>query len=138
MSRAVKFTASSKQIEFYSDFLANLELNPITEQLARATNENAVGNSIKQLVLTNLGERFYQPNVGSMVQLGLFEPDDLPMHDLLKTSITNTIQSQEPRANLQDVRVHSNPDNHLINIQVIYSLKNVPGVFTTSVPIRVR
>jgi len=94
--------------------------------------------SIKQLVLTNLGERFYQPDVGSKVQAGLFEPDDAPMRDLLQTSITNTITSQEPRCKLQAVNVSPVPDNNIINIQVIYSLVNVPGVFTTTVPLRVR
>jgi phage baseplate assembly protein W len=138
MTRANKFVASTKQIEFYSDFLPDMDLNPITEQLAMATNENAVAQALKGLVLTNNGERFYHPEIGSKVQSLNFEPDDQSTMDLLKMTITNTLNQCEPRAKLQGVQVQADPGHNAVYIQVIYSLINIPGVFTSNFPLRVR
>ena len=138
MIRAVKFTATSKQIEHYSDFLPNLELNPITAQLARATNENAVAQSMKALCLTNLTERFYHPEIGTNLNTLQFDMDDPMTIDKIKTTVTETIQRGEPRANLLAVNVQDDPDNHTIMVQIAYSLINIVGTFTTVIPIRIR
>jgi|SRR6185312_7576516 phage baseplate assembly protein W len=138
MTRAVKFTATSKQVTFYSDFGPNLDLNPITAQIAVATNENAVGQALKGLILTNIGERFYHPEIGSKVQGLNFEPNDESTLELLKTTITQTINNCEPRVQLQDLQVKQDIDHNAIYITIFYSLINITGTFKTVVPIRVR
>lgn len=138
MIRAQKFTPTSKQIEHYSDFLPNLELNPITAQLARATNENAVSMALKNLCLTMTGERFYHPEIGSKIHGLNFEMDSPTTADLIKTTVKNTIESNEPRAQIKDIIIKSDPDNNSINIQVVYGLVNIQGTFTVLFPVRVR
>ncbi len=138
MIRAIKFTSSSKQIEFYSDFLPNLELNPITSQIARATNESAVANSMKNLCLTNFSERFYHPEIGTNLNTLQFDMNDALTLETIKSSVTETVKNGEPRANLFGVDVQTNPDAHTITIQIRFGLVNVVGVFTTAFSIRVR
>ncbi len=138
MIRAIKFTSSSKQIEFYSDFLPNLELNPITSQLARSTNESAVAGSIKNLCLTNFSERFYHPEIGTNLNTLQFDMDDAKTIETIKTSVEETVKAGEPRAKLLGVEVQAQPESHTIAVQVKFSLVNVVGVFTTAFSIRVR
>ena len=138
MIRAVKYTGTSKTIEFYSDFLPNLDLNPITAQLARATNENAVGQSIKALCLTNFTERFYHPEIGTNLNSMMFDMSDSMTLDRIKTTVEDTIKNGEPRALLQSVNVQLSPDEQAVSVQIYYSLVNVVGTFGVYFSIRVR
>ena len=63
-TRADKFTQTQKKQILFSDFLDNFDRVPFNNQLAKVTNENSVRQSITNLVLTNYGERLFQPNVG--------------------------------------------------------------------------
>jgi hypothetical protein len=138
MTRAVKFTSASKQIEFYSDFLPNLELNPITSQLARITNENAVANSMKNLCLTNFSERFYHPEIGTNLNTLEFDMDDALSIEKIKETVQETVKLGEPRATLLSVEVIADPDHNSIIVHISFSLVNVVGVFTTAFPVRIR
>jgi hypothetical protein len=61
--RSNKVTAKSKELERYSDFTINLDLNPITAQITKITNEEAVSTSLRNLILTNVNERFYHLDI---------------------------------------------------------------------------
>ena len=125
MARAERFTALNKQPIFYSDFTNNMILDNITEQLSTNINQVAVANAIKNLILTNLGERPYHPEVGSKVQSLLFEPADTLTADLIKATITSTIENCEPRAQLQDVVVTAAPDSNSFTITIIFVIINI-------------
>jgi phage baseplate assembly protein W len=126
--RSSRITSKSKQREFYSDFTMDLDLNPITGSLTRLTNEEAVKASIVNLVMTQRGERFYHPNIGSEVKRSLFNPFDEMTAAGIQESITTTIDRYEPRA--QQVRVQVIPDIehdcYICNIG--FSLINIPNV----------
>ena len=125
MARADKFTALSRTPIYYSDFTSNFDLNPQTGYLATLTNAEAVVNSIRNLVLTNKFERFYQPNVGSKVQSLLFDLNDIPTQQLLVTTITETIRNYEPRAMTVGVSVVQVMDANQIQINIVFSLLNI-------------
>ena len=97
MARAEKATYKAKQPEFYSDFCINLDLNPVTGQLAKLTNEEEIKQSVKMAVLTGIGERPYNVTYGSKVKASMFDlADDLVIEDI-KTSVRESFQ-HEPRA----------------------------------------
>ena len=100
---ADKFTP--KPLEVYSDFLASFDTHPLSNDLAKIKNEQAIKQSIRNLVLTNEGERFFRPNLGSAVYKSLFEPLDGFSITNIQTHIENTIQKYEPRAKLISVIV---------------------------------
>ena len=134
MARADRNTIVGKTNEYYSDFLINFDLNPITGNLARVTNEEAVKRSIKQLILTINFERPYDPIIGSKVNGLLFEPIDEITTSILETTITSCIKSREPRANLEKVDIQPRPEDNEYFISIYFSLLNIPGeVFATSV-----
>ena len=57
----------------YSDFFTNLDNNPVSEDVAVKTNENAIRQSIRNLLMTNRGERPFQPDLGGNITAMLFE-----------------------------------------------------------------
>lgn len=126
MSRADKITPKSKNTEYYSDFLMNMDLNPISGEIARVTNEASVIRAIKNLINTNRGERPFQPDLGCGIRKLLFEPMDDVTADLIRTEITTTITQYEPRVNLILVSVQpQEPDAYIVSIT--FSLVNQPS-----------
>ncbi len=126
MPRAEKFTVPAKIPEYYSDFLIDFSPNPLTGSLAKITNENAIKQSLKNLILTTMGERFHQETLGSKIKTILFDPIDNISEELLKSSIINTIQ-KEPRAKLFHLEVVGNPDKNQYNITIFFESIHFPG-----------
>jgi phage baseplate assembly protein W len=132
-TRADALTGTSKQKEYFSDFLTGFDITPFGNQLGRVTNEQAVNQSLKNLIKTNLGERPFQPMVGSDVYSMLFEnqyPEDI---SLLELFIKNTIENNEPRANLLGVEVKIQPNENSLEISIYYTLINNPEPITLTV-----
>lgn len=126
-TRADKLTAATKKDLFYSDFLVNLDKHPLNGSLARVTNENAVKQSIRQLILTDVYERPYQPNLGSKLYSLLFEPmDDLTV-PLIESTIQDTIRLYEPRATLHFVGVTPVESRNEYTVNIVFSLVNTIG-----------
>ena len=125
MSRSDKYTPFKKK-EFYSDFLINFDMNPVTGTLARVTNEDSIKQSLKNLILTNRTERPYNPLLGSRINALLFDPLDTLTAQSLKEEIQETIKAFEPRAVLNDVSVYPDEDNNGFTINIIFSTINIP------------
>lgn len=125
-TRSDKFTIETKKLEYYSDFLVNFDKNPVTGFMARVTNEEAVKQSIRNLVLTMRTERFYDPNIGSKVSALLFEPIDEITAEAIQREIRQTINNKEPRASLIEVIVNPQYDLNAYFITVVFSIINIP------------
>jgi len=110
--------------DLFSDFLDDLTPHPITKDLGRVKNEQSIKQALKNIILTNLGERPFQPNIGSDVYASLFEPNDIIMEENLKFAIQNAIRFHEPRVNLIEVRITSFSEEDRIAINLIFSIIN--------------
>jgi phage baseplate assembly protein W len=128
MARADIQTATYNPDERYSDFLMNFDKNPITGNLAKVTNEEAVKQAIKNLVLTNQGERLYNRTMGSKVRTSLFDPADAMTAEMIRTTIEQTITYHEPRANLLGVEIFDDSDNNAYKVNIYFNLINIPDV----------
>lgn len=117
-------TRDALQRELFSDFLTDLDAHPITKQLARVTDADSVAQSIRNLVLTNLGERPFQPNLGSDVLAALFDPADEITATRITEAIRNVVEYSEPRAQLLDVSVTLGPNDNTMVATIIFSLIN--------------
>jgi len=135
-SRADKFTITSKQVEYYSDFLIDLDKNPLTGYLARVTNEESVKQAVKLLLLTERTERFFQPWMGSKLNGLLFEPN-LPTTNIqIDQEVRMTLKNCEPRVKVEDVVVTNGQDRDVNDtyVTVVFSINNIPNkTFTTDV-----
>jgi len=126
MSRADRQSYKRKQIEYYSDFLNDFSLNPVSGMLARVTNEESVKQSMKNIVLTNIGERPFS-RIGSKAKASLFEPEDLISADLLKSTIHQALVNYEKRAEIHSIVVIPDYSNDGYNISIEYSIINTPN-----------
>jgi phage baseplate assembly protein W len=127
MSRADKFTGKDKKEELYSDFLMNLDLNPISGEIARTTNERAVIRAMKNLIFTNRGERITSSNIGCGLKRLLFEPFDTVTTDLIRTEINTTITQYEPRVRLLLVDVQPQEEQDAYQVSITFAMVNAPS-----------
>lgn len=109
----------------YSDFTMNLDKHPLTKDVARQTNEQAVKSALRNLILTDRGERPFQPDLGGNIRAMLFE--NFTPQTILNTKqiIEDTIQTFEPRAGLIDVIVSPSEDHNTIAISITFYLVNI-------------
>jgi phage baseplate assembly protein W len=138
MPRAEKFTAAAKQLVYYSDINWQFLTNPTSGNLDVETNAEAVRQSLRLLMLENLGEAPYQPLKGSKVQNGLFDPVDPMTADILKSSIEQAFVL-EPRARNVQVQVTpvsdtdnpGYPDDPGYFVAIAFEIVNLgPQIFT--------
>lgn len=144
-TRADSLTVNKKRSEFFSDFLNGFDKTPVGNQIARVTNEQAVNQSLRNLIKTNLGERMFQPGVGGHVYASLFEPNDQLLINKLKRTIELTIKANEKRANVIQVQVVSLVNEgqlvnqgvalneNFVQVVIVYTLINNPDLITLSV-----
>lgn len=125
MALADKFTLERKKFTVYSDFLMNFDKNPFTGYLGVATNEDAVKNALRQLLLTNKGERFYDARFGGGIRDLLFELFDPASVEATKYEIKATIERYEPRAIVHDIEVNESVDINTLNIKIIFGIQNI-------------
>lgn len=125
MARADKQSPTYKKEERYSDFVTDFIRNPVTGNLAKVSNEESVKQALKNLILTNLGERFYNPYAGSTVKASLFDPADAFTADQIRMSIVQAISQNEPRVNVLDVRIGDLPDQNAYSVQIVFTLINI-------------
>jgi len=137
MSNQIAIPAVGKPIkQIYSDFLTNLNPHPIVKDIVKYTNENAVSKSIRNLMMTNRGERLYQPNIGSDINRMLFEPMSDGISELLSTYITNTINVYEPRAKVLNTNVIPDFDKNLYSVYITFMVINKQEPITVNISLR--
>lgn len=111
----------------FSDFMTSLNKHPETDQLVRLTNSESIKKSVRNLILTNKGERLFQPRLGCDIEKLLFEPMSAEVEDVMKTTIRNTIRNHEPRALNTEVYVQGNYDNGSYVVSVVFEVINNPS-----------
>jgi phage baseplate assembly protein W len=117
-------TPRTRARELYSDFSKNLDQVPGRNDLSRKINENAVKESIRNIVLTNKGERLFQPTIGCNISASLFENLDANTILILKDNIKTAIRTYEPRCNLKDVEIVADLDTNNLQATVLFSVLN--------------
>ena len=142
ITRADTLTTAKRKFEYYSDFVTSFNKTPIGNQLGKVSNEESVNQSLRNLIKTNYGERFFQPGLGSNIYASLFDPNTEILRNKLEFYIENTIKNNERRVNLIKVEVltseslingrYANVDSNTVEIIITYSLINsvAPTVLT--------
>jgi len=120
-----RVTPKTRKIEtVYADFHRDLTTNPFSNDLALKTDEEAVKESLKNIILIDKGEKLFQPSFGGNIRAMLFELNSPATIKLIQEQIKTTINNYEPRAQLIDVEVYSLIDDNKVAIKIIYALRN--------------
>jgi len=112
----------------FKDISMSFEANPLNNDLIGVKNDTAIARSIRNLVLTNPGERFFNPNLGSRVYESLFDNVDEISAASIKDEIEETIINYEPRVKLQSVKVNPDYDNHTFDVTLIYDIIGIDAL----------
>ena len=107
------------------DISMSFQVNPLTYDLIVLTNENAIARSIRNLVITDKGERFFNNNLGSRVSSLLFESLDDITASSVKDEIENTINNYEPRVELISVTAIPDYDSNELGIIIKYFIVGI-------------
>lgn len=95
----------------YADIRQNLQTHPISGDLLRFLDENAIASQIKNLVRIDYYEIPWNPTVGAGVPQTLFDNMGADTEYKIKTRITETINKYVKRAKLLDVRIKYDGNN---------------------------
>jgi phage baseplate assembly protein W len=109
----------------FKDISLSFQVNPLNYDLIAIKNETSIARSIRNLVLTQPGERFFNQNIGSRVNQSLFENIDDISASILKDEIENTIKNYEPRVDLINIEINPNYDNNEFNVTIKYYIVGV-------------
>lgn len=109
----------------FRDISMSFRANPVSSDLIGLKDENAISRSIRNLVLTAPGERFFNQNLGSRVSQSLFENLDEITASIIKDEIKNTILNHEPRVRISNLDVIPNFDNYQFDVVIKYSIVGV-------------
>lgn len=104
----------------YRDISLNFSDHPGTGDVSSVKDEAAVAQSIRGIVLTNTGERFFNPDLGGNIKALLFENWSPIVKSELEDRIETAITNYEPRANLIDIEATDNPSKNSVDITIIY------------------
>ena len=129
-SRADVISQTLKKVDTYSDFSTNFIKHPITNELVTVKNEDSIKQAFKNAILTNVGERFFDPFFGSNVRNTLFENfTPFTTEDIIRY-VKLTAQQFESRIQIINVAAADNPDQNGIAVSVIFSIINNPTPVT--------
>jgi len=92
----------------FKDISMTFQSNPLSSDLIALKNETAIARSIRNIVFTLPGEKFFNENFGSKVSRALFENVDEISASIIRDEIRNSINNYEPRVRL--IEVQTNPD----------------------------
>jgi phage baseplate assembly protein W len=118
------FTPQTKKINLYSDFKKDLEINLLTDDLAVTRDEDAIKEAMRNLMLTDRGERLMQPNLGAGLKELLFENLTPATLELIKDRVQSTLEIYEPRADIIDVTVAGSLDENEVYVNVRFYINN--------------
>lgn len=106
----------------YTDFTTAFAPHPVSGDLARTTDIDAIKRSVRNLILTDKYERLLNPKIGSNIRAMLFEPMDATTAAALNSYIQESIRNYEPRANLMQLQVIPDYDNNLYTVTIIFGV----------------
>ena len=109
----------------FKDISMTFQANPLNEDLIALKNENAIARSLRNIVFTLPGEKFFQPSFGSRITESLFENIDEITASVLTDEIRESIGLYEPRVSLIDVEAFPDYDNNAFDVTIIYEIIGV-------------
>ncbi len=109
----------------FKDISMSFETNPLNDDLIALKNSSAIARSIRNIVFTQPGEKFFNPDFGSRITESLFENMDEVSALEVRDEIENSIKNFEPRVNVREVRVVPDFTNNEMNATIVYEIVGI-------------
>ena len=109
----------------FKDINMTFKNHPITGDLVVSKDGSAIKQAIVNLLLTNKGEKLYNPEYGSDIRNFLFEPMDYATSAQIKQNIMYTLGQWEPRIEIEEVKVATNYDENGFDVSLVYTIRGL-------------
>ena len=106
----------------FKDVSMSFKVNPLNNDLIALKNATAISRSVRNIVFTTPGEKFFQPTFGSRVSQMLFENMDEITSLTIRDEIENSIRRFEPRVDLKSVQVNPDFDSNQYDVVITYQI----------------
>ena len=106
----------------FKDISLSFQPHPVTKDLGVLKNERAIMRSVRNIVETIPGEKFFNPIFGSDVRSQLFENASFAVAEIINQQITISLENFEPRINNIDVISIPTPDRNDFEVTVTYDI----------------
>lgn len=108
----------------FSDLDLNFIPHPVTGDLIRKFDDNAIKQSLKNLIMTRNHERPFHSEIGSPIPTLLFEPLTPVTALMIRRTIIDMISNFEPRVDLVEVEVVPSEDNNALYCSITFKIVN--------------
>ena len=108
----------------FKDLSMSFQANPLSKDLIALKNANAIARSVKNIVFTLPGEKFFNQNFGSRITASLFENINDITANIIVDEIIESIVRYEPRVQLieEGVRAFPNYHNNTFDVIIVYEI----------------
>ena len=106
----------------FKDISMTFQSNPLNDDLIVIKNENAIARSIRNIVFTLPGEKFFNASFGSRITESLFENIDDINATLIADEIRESIDINEPRVELRNVEAFPDFNNNGFDVIITYNV----------------
>lgn len=120
----------ARNTRIFSDLDLNFTAHPVTKDVTRRFDENAIKTSLKNLILTSNFERPFHSEIGSPIKRLLFEPASPMLEALITKAITDVVNNFEPRVILIDVTSQVSEDSDSVNVSIEFKIINTERPIT--------
>lgn len=120
----------ARNTRIFSDLDFNFTAHPVTKDVSRRYDENAVKTALKNLILTRNYERPFHSEIGSPIRSLMFEPATPMLGIMLRQAIFDVVNNFEPRVQLTEVNVNVSDENNAIYITIEFKIVNTERPLT--------
>jgi len=112
----------------FSDIDLNFLPNPLSKDVGRKINDEAIKQSMKMLLMTMFYERPFHSNIGSPINTLLFEPISPMLNVILQKHIEQVLANFEPRIEVDAVQVALREEQNSVDIKIYYRVLNTSAL----------
>ena len=116
---------STKVSKGFRDISLSFSRHPVTNDVAILIDEDAIKRSVMNLVRTKIGERFYNPLLGSRIEDQMFEVAGSDAAMELEDDIVLLLENFEPRVAGVEVKVVYPVDSNSLMIEIRYDIVGI-------------
>ena len=106
----------------FKDISMTFQSNPLNSDLIAIKNENAIARSLRNIVFTTPGEKFFNESFGSRITESLFDNIDEITASVIVDEISESIERNEPRVVLKNVKAYPDYENNGFDVIITYDV----------------
>ena len=120
----------ARNTRLFSDLDLNFTAHPVTGDIIRRFDENAIKQSVKNLLMTRNFERPFHSEIGSPIRALLFEPPGPMFSVMMERAILDVINNFEPRVEVVGIRVDDFSDANAVGVSIEFKIVNTERPIT--------